>query len=391
VIPLTGPAHLSLFTSRYPQEHGARRNGSAMASDRTLVALPQILRAHGYNNAGFVSGWPLNGRLTKIDDWFDHYDEDLTRTYQLFNSSRWAEDVTPPAIRWLYENGRGSKPFFLWVHYFDPHSPYRLHSRFARLPRNGSAPPVHVADPEMRERIRNYDSEIAYMDSHIGTLLGAIDRLRLSESTLVVFTADHGESLGEHGYVGHGRHLYQSIIRVPLIFRQPKSVRAAQAIRTPVSILDIAPTVVDLTVRKALEESKAPLTFVGRTLAPAISAAEKLTVRRIYQATFPGKKGFAPQWLSWLWVREQELPLRFGYVEGASKIIWSPQDERVVTYDLSGDPHETRARELHTGTLLYRTETERLKAWFSRTESRAAEQAASARDIEVLKSLGYIQ
>ena len=87
-IPLTGPAHLSLFTSRYPQEHGAVRNGIASASKQPLVTLPQFLRANGYSAAGFISGWPLTGRLTKINEWFDHYDETLTRKYQLVISSR---------------------------------------------------------------------------------------------------------------------------------------------------------------------------------------------------------------------------------------------------------------------------------------------------------------
>jgi choline-sulfatase len=122
-IPLTGPAHLSLFTSRYPQEHGARRNGVAMASEGAPIAFPQLLRATGYRNAAFISAWPLTARLTGLDAWFDHYDENLTRKYQLFNSSRWAEDVTPPAIDWMKRNGAAHEPFFLWVHYFDPHSP----------------------------------------------------------------------------------------------------------------------------------------------------------------------------------------------------------------------------------------------------------------------------
>jgi arylsulfatase A-like enzyme len=73
-IPLTGPAHLSLFTGRFPQEHGAKRNGEAIPNDRTLPTLPQILRAHGYRNAAFISAWPLTARFTHLDDWFDHYD-----------------------------------------------------------------------------------------------------------------------------------------------------------------------------------------------------------------------------------------------------------------------------------------------------------------------------
>jgi arylsulfatase A-like enzyme len=390
VIPLTGPAHLSLFTGRYPQEHGARRNGEAMVSETPFPALPQVLRANGYVTAGFVSGWPLNGRLTHIDDWFDHYDEELTRRYQLVNSSRWAEDVTPRAIRWLQHSRPKDRPFFLWLHYFDPHSPYDFREHFAGLGRNGSRQPAEVKDAGMRERIRNYDTEIAYTDWYIGKLLAVIDELKLRDSTVVVLTAGHGESLGEHDYVGHGRHLYESILRVPLIVRAPGAARRGVAVTTPVSILDIAPTVLDLTIRSKLDRAKAPLPFAGRSLASAIGGKEPLR-RRIYYLTFPGKKGFAPKWLSWLWVNNQELPLRFGYLEGKRKLVWSPEEGQLALSDLAGDPYESNRRILSEGHP-YDTESRQLSQWFSRTETRAAnQQVLSARDVEILKSLGYVQ
>ncbi|MGH9630123.1 MAG: sulfatase family protein [Bryobacteraceae bacterium] len=391
VIPLTGPAHFSLFTSRYPQEHGAVRNGLDVASDRTLVNFPQVLRANGYRNAGFVSGWPLNGRLTSLDEWFEHYDEDLTRTYQLVNSSRWAEDVTPPAMDWLKQNGKSDKPFFMWVHYFDPHSPYDFREHFADLQKNGSGTPAPVADEGMRERIRNYDTEIAYMDWHMGKLFDTLDALGLKDSTLVVLIADHGESLGEHDYVGHGRQLYEDTIRIPLIVRWPGKVKAGKVITTPVSILDVAPTIVDLTVGKTLEKNDAVLPFVGRTLAPALTNGENLTERRNYYVTFPGKKGFAPKWLSWIWISEGELPSKFGYLDGMAKFIWSPDEAQVEKYDVGRDPQEVHPQILKAGRQPYKTQTKHLQTWFARTESRASETRLSEKDLEVLKSLGYVQ
>lgn len=390
-IPLTGPAHLSLFTSRYPHEHGARRNGLAIAGGRPLPAFPQILRASGYRAAAFVSAWPLTNRLTQIGAWFDHYDEELTRRYQLFNSSRWAEDVTPRAIGWLKQNARGGKPFFLWIHYFDPHAPYEFREHFADLARNGTAAPAAIADPGMRERVRNYDTEVAYTDWHLGKLLAAIDELKLRDSTLVVLTADHGESLGEHGYVGHGRHLYENIIHIPLIVRFPGKVKAGHTVDTPVSLLDIGPTILDLALADTLEKKRAPLSFVGRSLAPALAAEDRLAERRIYSMTFPGKKGFAPRWLSWMWVSDRELPLRFGYVTGPSKLVWSPEDRRMVEYNVVKDPREQHPKPLDAASRRYQSETSRMSAWFERTETRAAEKQLSGRDVEVLKSLGYIQ
>jgi arylsulfatase A-like enzyme len=279
----------------------------------------------------------------------------------------------------------------MWVHYFDPHSPYDFREHFADLKQNGSARPAEIADEGMRERVRNYDTEIAYTDWHIGKLLAALDEMNLSDSTLIVLTGDHGESLGEHDYVGHGRHLYENIIRVPLIVRLPGKVKAAQVVPTPVSILDIAPTVMDLTIKNAVADKNLPFKFAGRTLAPTLTTGAKLSQRRVYTVTFPGKKGFAPKWLSWMWVRDEELPLRFGYVDGNSKFIWSPEEQNVAAYDIGRDPQEMKPRTLNVGNQAYKNQTARLKTWFSRTESRASEERLTARDIDVLKSLGYVQ
>jgi arylsulfatase A-like enzyme len=306
-IPLTGPAHISLFTSRYPQEHGARNNGVATAGAAKLVFLPQVLRKHGYRAGAFVSAWPLTARLTHLDRSFDDYEETLTRRYKLFNSSRYAEDVTPLAVRWLERNA--GKRFFLWVHYFDPHQPYERRSGFAPAA-NGAGAPDRSQNAEMRDRIARYDSEIAYTDHHVGILLHTLDRLKLRDSTLIVVAADHGESLGEHDYVGHGRHLYRDIVRVPLIVRLPKAVPPGLVIPERVSLLDVAPTVVDL----VLGPARGSLTkaFAGRSLAPALTGKATLKPRSLRYLTFGGEKLFFPQWLAWLWVPKAELPLRIG-------------------------------------------------------------------------------
>ena len=158
-IPLTGPSHTSLFTSRFPQEHGARINGYAVPKDSKWLSLPQVLKRFGYQNGAFVSAWPLTARLTHLDRWFDLYDEDLGRKYQVFNSSRYAEDVTPLAVSWLEENQVG--PFFLWVHYFDPHSPYNLREEFAEPERSGH--PKSTREP-LNPEMANSHQEIRLRD-----------------------------------------------------------------------------------------------------------------------------------------------------------------------------------------------------------------------------------
>jgi len=392
VIPLTGPAHLSLFTSRYPQENGVRRNGVALPDNRAIVTLPQILRGHGYQTGAFVSSWPLLGRLTHLNRYFDSYDEHLTRTYQLFNSSRYAEDVTPRALKWLHKHANKKKPFFLWVHYFDPHEPYLFRAGFDPADVDKAHPYQPPKDDGMRERMRNYDSEIYYTDHSIGKLLAALDAMHIKDSTMVVLVADHGESLGQHGYVGHGRHLFEGIIHIPFIVRYPGHVKAGQVIDTPVSIIDVTPTIVDLTVKNVeAAKEKVPVVFSGRSLASSLKDGGQPTDRRIYYVTFPGKKGYAPQWLSWMWVQNEELPSHFGRIDDFSKAIWDPGNKKLSLYNLRSDPHELHARILTASNSTYEADTSALKKWFSRTETRATEQKLSPHDEEVLKSLGYVQ
>lgn len=392
VIPLTGPAHLSLFTSRYPQENGVRRNGVALPDDRAIVTLPQILRGHGYKTGAFISSWPLLGRLTHLNRYFDSYDEHLSRSYQLFNSSRYAEDVTPRALTWLHKHANKKKPFFLWVHYFDPHEPYLFREGFNPSDVDKAHPYQPPKDDGMRERMRNYDSEIYYTDHSIGKLLAALDAMHIKDSTLVVLVADHGESLGQHGYVGHGRHVFEGIIHIPFIVRYPGHVKAGQVVDTPVSIIDVTPTIVDLTVKNVeVAKEKVPVVFSGRSLASSLEDGDKPTDRRIYYVTFPGKKGYAPQWLSWIWVQNEELPSHFGRIDDFSKMIWDPGNKKLDLYDLRSDPHELHARVLTASDSAYQTDTAALEKWFKRTETRAVEQKLSPHDEEVLKSLGYVQ
>lgn len=389
VIPLTGPSHFSLFTSRYPQENGARINGIALPEDSQWLLLPKILKGYGYHNVAYISAWPLTSRLTHLDRVFDLYDEELTRSYQLFNSSRYAEDVTPRVVAWLTRTR--TEPFFLWVHYFDPHSPYLLHEEFASLQPSGhkrSEP--QWRDPTVRERIKQYDSEIGHTDYYVGQLLDALDKCGLRDSTLVALTSDHGESLGEHGYVGHGRRLEERILKVPLIMRYPLRIQAGKLIRQRVSLLDVMPTVLDLAVTNRSENAFRD-SFAGLSLAEAIVGKGRIPLRTLRYLTFGGKKGWTPGWLSWLWVDQDDLPLRLGKSEGALKRVWSPRENQLSIVNIERDPFELNPQILRDDSGLYEEATSELKEWFTTTERAQAEMTRSKRDEEVLRSLGYTQ
>jgi arylsulfatase A-like enzyme len=392
VIPLTGPSHLSLFTSRYPQEHGARINGTAPPQNSRWLSLPQVLRRFGYRNSAFVSAWPLIGRLTQLNGWFDEYDETMTQKYDLVHSSRAAQDVTLAVNRWLDQNSSGQKPFFLWAHYFDPHSPYEMKEGFDNIEPSGH--PKRGPEPlsaDMAKRIERYDSEIAFTDFHVGRLLDRVDRLGLRDSTLVVLTADHGESLGENGYIGHGRRLDEGIVRVPLILRYPKKIKPGNIVAQNVSLLDIAPTVLDLAGVVALAKDDMPWSFSGRSLATVAAGGDRLPERPMRYVAFAGRKGFAPGWMSWMWSRKSTLPLHLGVTTGAEKFVWSPGSEELAVLDLEQDPFELEPHVVEPGERVYKRRTASLQRWFESTDLEESELEISDRDAEVLKSLGYLK
>ena len=389
-VPMTGPSHFSMFTGRYPQEHGARINGVALPDDSKWLTVPQVLRRFGYTSGAFVSAWPLIARLTRLDGDFDHYDDELERSYQVFHSMRWAEDVTRPALRWLDENKDKDK-LFLWVHYFDPHEPYNL--------REGFADPELIGDPrhgtsqysqEVRNRIRKYDSEIGYADKHIGALLDRIDRLGMRDNTLVVLVSDHGEGLGEHGFVGHGRWLYESTVHVPWIMRLPGKIDPGTVVRSGVSTLDLAPTVLDLAVPEFREDAQVSSSYAGRSQVAAIAQDTSPQPRQIRFLSFEGKKGFIPKWISWVWKPNSGLPFRIGKLDGSMKMVWTPDEDRFEFFDLAADPLETRPEVLTDRDRRYSFESEAFSRWFESTNLAESESRLTPHDAEVLESLGYI-
>jgi arylsulfatase A-like enzyme len=288
-VPLTLPSHGSLFTGRIPPAHGARVNGLTL--DDGPPMFPERLRAAGYRTAAFVGSMVLNGNRG-LRRGFDVYDD--VGAGPGARLRRPADEVIDGALDWLKaERGR---PFFLWVHLYDAHAPHALPPEF-----DGASD----AD--------RYDAAIAFMDSQIARLVKAVgDRQELDRTAFVV-TADHGESLGEHGERGHGIFLYESALRVPLIVRWP----GVEPRRVPdlVQLIDLAPTIL------ALEGLEAP-PMDGANLAPVLRGRPA-----------GGRTGYA----------ESLFPLHYGWSalrtvrDDRFKLIEAPRPE---LYDLASDPHE---------------------------------------------------
>ncbi len=248
----TLPAHASLFTGKFTTSHGARydtegplrltdgidgpenwKDYRARGLSPSETTLAEILKEAGYVT-GAVVGGPWMKKVFGLDKGFDHYDDAQIRTV----NGRLAGEVTSAALEWVEKES--DHEFFLFLNYFDPHTPYSAPEPFTyQFFPDGEAPSNQ--EPSLEEMNNLYDAEILYMDHHIGRLLEGLERLGLFEHTLFIVTADHGELLGEHGKMGHGTSLYQEEIHIPLLVRYPYGEIPPERRDDPVQLVDILP------------------------------------------------------------------------------------------------------------------------------------------------------
>lgn len=238
VAPVTLVAHSSLFTGTYPTTHGVRHNAEYRLRPEAAT-LAEALSTAGYDTAAFVSAFVLDARYG-LDQGFAHYDDRVeTATGAVFSAGtneRKADRTTDAALAWLGQRPAGvrgpshgaAKPFFAWVHYFDPHAPY--------------LPPAPF---DQRFAGRLYDGEIAFMDAQLGRLFDGLAAHGLDRDTVVLVAGDHGESLGDHGESTHDLFVYDATLRVPLLLRVP-GVPPGVVSDRQVSLVDVLPTLLDL-------------------------------------------------------------------------------------------------------------------------------------------------
>lgn len=320
--PLTSPSMCSMITGIEPQEHGSTRNGLRMREE--LNSLPKVLAGQGWQTAAFVSNWTLKNNLTRLGEHFDSYGEVFTRRrwFGLLNSEATADDVTDEALEWVSDQADSSSapPLFLWVHYVEPHAPYRFHAQYAE--RLG----ITEKDPKRSDR---YDTEVAAVDEAVGRLITGLEEHFAPDEMIVVFAADHGESLGEHDYWGHGRYLYEPSLRIPLGIRWKGTVEQ-RVIRRQATILDIAPTILELLGLLV------PAGFDGLSWAVAIKGGELLPERTIcYQAHKGAVHGEHDDERK----RSKGL-LSVGIVNGHRKEILRVKNGDHLLFDLETDPAE---------------------------------------------------
>ncbi len=231
--PTTLPSHTSIFTGLQPPAHGVRDNGSFLVPDEALT-LAERLKAEGYRTQAFISAMVLH-RMYNLNQGFDGYDDQLwgggDRADIALMRERSGQRTMDLVLQWLNGNlGTRAKadPFFLWVHLFDPHAPYD--------------PPASDAEAAPTP----YDGEIASVDRQIGRFVEALRQKDALDDTILVFTSDHGESLGEHGEATHAVFIYEATVHVPLIVRYPRKLPAGNIYPGPARLVDIMPTILGL-------------------------------------------------------------------------------------------------------------------------------------------------
>ena len=250
VAPWTTPSVAAMFTSRYPSEVSWRH--PPVALEKRQLSLPELLKDRGYATAAVVSHLYV-GRELGFGQGFDVYDQENARGHRHVSGT----SVTDKALALLEQ--RRDEPFFLFVHYFDVHFDYLLHPRFNFDPdysgslRPGTtyselrrlAPQMSAADLDYVRAL--YDSEIRFTDEQIGRLLRGLRDLSLWDQTLVIVTADHREEFSERGshYIGHGTHVHQELVHVPLLIKPPGHAPRG-TVDAWVSLLDLAPTVAEV-------------------------------------------------------------------------------------------------------------------------------------------------
>lgn len=371
--PLTAPSMCSMITSLYPHEHGTSRNGLRMRPD--LMSLPKILQRRRYTTAAFVANWTLRDQISGLAEHFDDYNEVFTRKrWYFFASEATAEDVSGEALEWIEDHLDQDKrtPFFVWVHYVEPHAPYRFHKDYGRrlgIPVGG--------DPSAIDR---YDTEIAFVDDAIGEFLDGVNELTEGREALTLFASDHGESLGEHNYWGHGRHLYEPTLHVPMSITWRDRLKPT-VIDAPASLLDFAPTIFGL-LDLPIFPSFQGVDWTPVLLGQGVADAQRVTFHQAHKGAVQRAGNSS--------ARRQGL-LEVARIEDGKKETFRVKNDNHWLFDLKKD-----RKELASQVPLKSTASDELALWLA--EVRAGLEASDelpppsldAENMEKLKALGYI-
>jgi arylsulfatase A-like enzyme/tetratricopeptide (TPR) repeat protein len=300
-VPLTLPSHVTILTGMLPADNGIRDNIGNRLSE-SIPILPELLKKNGYATGAAVSAFVLRHE-TGVARGFDFFEDATTpmdtSTLVLGRIQRNGEETLRAVQPWL--DKQGAQPFFLFLHLYDPHTPYE--------------PP----EPYFSRYPDHYDGEIAYTDSVVGTLIDDLKKKGLYDKALIVLLSDHGEGLNEHGEEEHGMFLYREALQVPLIVKLPGSRRAGASVKTPVQLVDVFPTI--------LERTETPEPKTGRRTGQSLLAfLDGGATRPVYSETYYPRFHFG-------WSDMESL------IDGKKHFIHAPIPE---LFDLDADSGEKK-------------------------------------------------
>ena len=301
-VPVTLPSHTVIFTGTYPLLSGMH-DFSANKLSSTQPTLASVLKEQGYATGAVIAAAVLDSRFGLnhgFDFYYDHFDFNRLDESNLDEMERPGNLVADQALEWLGQNYQ--KKFFLWMHLYDPHYPYR--------------PPAPFSE-EYKDH--PYDGEIAFADAQVGRLIGFLKAKGLYQNTIIVLSGDHGESLGEHGEKTHGFFIYNATLHVPVIIRLPGGA-SAKTVPELISLADLMPTVL-----QALKVD-VPAQVQGRNLLPLLTPKNEEEARSLYAETFLPRLHF-----NWSELRAVETE-NYHFID-------APKPE---LYDLKKDPGETQ-------------------------------------------------
>lgn len=344
-VPLTFPSHVTMMTGRLPYQNGVRSNIGYSIQRDAQPTLPRLLAANGYGTGAAVSSYVLRGE-TGLRSLFDFYDDSMEvwDSATLGALQRRGDETARVALAWL--DRVQSRPFFLFLHLFEPHSPYEpvepFKSRYAASP---------------------YDGEIATADAIVGRFLADLDRRGLYDKAMIVLVGDHGEGLGDHGEAEHGVLLYREVLHVPMIVKLPGRARAGSRIAEPAQLVDLLPTIA------AASGTKVPDGLPGTSLLD-LAAAPAHAERSIYSETL-----YPRLHLGWSQLRSLTTA-RDHFIEGPAPEL----------FDVVNDPREKQnlrdARRREARTLADALATVPLNL--------QAQSAVSSEEMARLAALGYL-
>lgn len=357
-VPLTLPSHTAILTGTYPMWNGVE-DLSGRGLGAGLPTLAEIFKRHGYATAAFVSAfvlesmWGLNRGFDLYDDWFKA--EEYGAEHHESVERRAAESVDH-ALGWLASRP-SPRPFFLWLHLYDPHAPY--------------TPPEPF---KSSYRGRPYDGEVAYTDHELGRLIEFLKSRKLYASSAILLASDHGEGLGEHQEQQHGFFIYGSTVHVPLILKPPATLVPSQRVVTQVaSSVDIAPTLAQLCRFPAGDLAS----FQGHSLVGLLEKNPAGAPRVGYSESLYPRSTFG-----WHSLRSIETD-EYHYID-------APHAE---LYDLKLDPNETRnliAEKPAVAAALRQVLDETLARYRRKAEGSAPGRGPDPEAVEKLRSLGYL-